>query len=143
MRTAALALVSAMIMAPWAGVAYADDEPQWNCKDPQAQQEMNYCSEMDFEKADKALNDIYKKAVKSQTELDKQSADIDPADVGALKALKKAQRAWIDYRDGHCEGMGYQAAGGSMQPMLISGCKTGLTNNRIKELKELMESLGN
>lgn len=143
MKIAALALSTAMMMAPWVGTAYADDEPQWNCKDPQAQQEMNYCSEVDFEAADKQLNAVYKKAMASQVELDKQSAEIDPSYVGAVKALKKAQRAWIDYRDGHCDGMGYQAVGGSMQPMLISGCKTGLTNNRIKELKELTEGLGN
>ena len=56
------------------------------------------------------------------------------------EALKKAQRAWIDYRDGHCDGMGYEAVGGSMQPMLISGCQARLTEHRTKELRELIDA---
>jgi uncharacterized protein YecT (DUF1311 family) len=66
-----------------------------------------------------------------------------PNYVGAVKALKKAQRAWIDYRDGHCEGVGFEARGGSMEPMVVSGCKAGLTNNRIRELHDLIKGSGN
>jgi uncharacterized protein YecT (DUF1311 family) len=118
-------------------------QDQVDCKNAQTQQDMNYCSEMDFEKADKELNAVYKKAMASQVDLDKQSAGFNPEYVGAAKALKKAQRAWIDYRDGQCEGVGYEAVGGTMQPMLISGCKADLTEKRVKELKELIKGMGN
>lgn len=141
MKSGYLTLALVLGLAP-SSVAFAQN-PDWNCDDPQAQQEINYCSDLDYRAADEELNKVYKKALKSQQELDKLNGEIDPAYVGAEKALKKAQRAWIDYRDGHCEGNGYQAAGGSMQPQLILGCLTGLTNNRIKELKELTEGLGN
>jgi uncharacterized protein YecT (DUF1311 family) len=127
---------------PAAAQAQQDDE-QVDCNNAQSQADMNYCSEMDFEKADKQLNTVYKQALKSQADLDKQSAEINPDYVGAVKALKKAQRAWIDYRDGQCEGESYQAVGGTMQPLLESGCKADLTNKRVKELQELIKGMGN
>ena len=33
----------------------AAQDPQWNCENPQAQQEMNYCAARDFERADAGL----------------------------------------------------------------------------------------
>lgn len=124
-------------------VAYAQEDPPVDCANAQTQMDMNQCAYEDFEKADRELNAVYKKAMVSQVELDKQSAEMSPVYVGAVKALKKAQRAWIDYRDGQCEGMGYQASGGSMQGMLIDGCKASLTQARTKELRELTQGLGN
>ena len=123
-------------------VAHAQED-QVDCNNAQTQADMTNCARQDFEKADKQLNAVYKKAMANQVALDKQSAEISPEYVGAVKALKKAQRAWIDYRDGHCEGVSYEAAGGTMQPMLELGCKATLTTNRIKELRELIQGMGN
>ena len=49
-----------------------------------------------------------------------------------------AQRGWIAYRDGQCELAGFEARGGSMEPMLVSGCLADLTRKRTKELKEFI-----
>jgi uncharacterized protein YecT (DUF1311 family) len=98
---------------------------------------------MDFEKADDQLNVVYKQALKNQADLDEQNAEFYPDQAGAVKALKKAQRAWIDYRDGQCEGESYQAAGGTMQPMLEASCDADLTRKRVKELQDLIKGLGN
>jgi uncharacterized protein YecT (DUF1311 family) len=140
MRLTALAAALALASA---GVALAQEEPPLDCANAMTQADMNQCSYMDFEKADTELNAVYKDAMKSAVEADKQAAEMDPAYVGAVKALKKAQRAWIDYRDGHCDGVGYEAVGGSMQSMLISGCQARLTEHRTKELRELVDGLGN
>jgi uncharacterized protein YecT (DUF1311 family) len=67
--------------------------------------------------------------------------DLDAGEKGAEKALLKAQRAWIDYRDGQCEAEGFQARGGTMEPMLVAGCIANLTDQRTKELKQLEESM--
>jgi uncharacterized protein YecT (DUF1311 family) len=139
MRRAAIA---ALLLLGGLNVAHAQDD-QVDCNNAQTQADMTNCAGQDFEKADKELNAVYKEAMASQVALDKQSAEISPDYVGAVKALKKAQRAWIDYRDGECEGVSYQAAGGTMQPMLELGCKADLTNKRIKELKELIQGAGN
>jgi uncharacterized protein YecT (DUF1311 family) len=124
-------------------MAFAQEDPPLDCANAQTQADLNQCSYMDFETADKELNVVYKEALKSAVEADKQAAEMGPGYVGAVKALKKAQRAWIDYRDGHCDGVGYEAVGGSMQPMLITGCQARLTEQRTKELRELIEGIGN
>jgi uncharacterized protein YecT (DUF1311 family) len=133
--------VAVLLATPMA--AMAQEDAPLDCANAQTQADMTSCAGQDFKKADKELNAVYKKAMASQVALDKQSADISPNYVGAVKALKKAQRAWIDYRDGHCEGVSYEAAGGTMQPMLELGCKAGLTNKRVKELRELTQGMGN
>lgn len=123
--------------------ASAQQEPSAACEDAVTQADLNSCTYLEFEAADKELNTVYKQAMKSQEEVDKQAAEMGEGYVGAVKALRKAQRAWIDYRDGHCDGVGYEAVGGSMQPMLINGCLATMTKTRTKELRELMEGLGN
>lgn len=137
-----LALASAFFLAS-SGVAFAQEDPPLDCANAMNQADLNQCSHIDFEKADRELNVVYKEALKSAAEADKEAAEMGPYYVGAVKALKKAQRAWIDYRDGHCDSVGYEAVGGSMQSMLISGCQARLTENRTKELRELIEGIGN
>ena len=136
------ALATALVLA-LSGIVLAQEDPPLDCANAMSQADMNQCSYMDFERADKELNAVYKEALKSAVEADKQAAEMNEAYVGAVKALKKAQRAWIDYRDGHCDGVGYEAVGGSMQSMLISGCQARLTEHRTKELRELAEGTGN
>ena len=62
---------------------------------------------------------------------------------GAEEALVKAQRAWVNFRDAECEAAGFQARGGTMEPMLVAGCIAELTDARTKQLKELAETMGN
>jgi len=136
---AAIALAGFMATA-----AYAQDAETVDCDNAQTQMDMNTCAEQDFEKADAALNKAYKKAMTAQKAIDAQvQEDLGADSVGAVAALKKAQRAWIDYRDGQCEGEGFQAHGGSMEPMLVMGCKASLSNSRAKELKELATGMEN
>ncbi|MDK4702884.1 lysozyme inhibitor LprI family protein [Rhizobium sp. CNPSo 4062] len=107
-----------------------------DCANAQTQTDMNVCAVLEFGEADKALNAQYKKTRAAMVAID---ADLDNDMKGAEKALIKAQRAWVDYRDGECETQGFQARGGSMEPMLVSGCKADLTKKRTKELKDLAD----
>jgi uncharacterized protein YecT (DUF1311 family) len=104
-----------------------------NCVDPQAQIEMNMCAWQDFEKADAELNAIWKDAMTAAKALDAEESN--PNLKGAAKALLAGQRGWIAYRDGQCELAGWEAHGGSMEPMLESGCKAELTRERTSQLK--------
>ena len=124
-------------------IVLAQEDPPIDCKNSFIQSDLNSCAAMAWGEADDELNAVYKKALKSQEELDKGNAEIDQNYVGAVAALKKAQRAWIDYRDGHCDGVSFQVAGGSMMPQVINDCQTELTKRRTKELQELIEGLGN
>jgi len=108
-----------------------------DCTDPQAQQDMNICAYQDFEAADAELNAAWKEARASAKEMDAQyEADMK----GAEKALLAGQRGWIAYRDGHCELAGWEAHGGSMEPMLVSGCMAELTRERTKQLQALVSA---
>jgi uncharacterized protein YecT (DUF1311 family) len=101
--------------------------------------ELNYCAEKDFDAADAALNTQWKQTRKVVADYDKQ---LEANQRGAEKALLKAQRAWIDYRDGQCEAEGFAARGGTMEPMLVMSCKAEVSKVRADELKQLAETIG-
>jgi len=111
-----------------------------DCNNAETQLEMTFCAEKDWQGADAELNAAYKTAMADMKETDSYLPD----DLkGAADALRDAQRAWIPYRDKACASYGYLARGGSMEPQLIYICRAELTRQRIKELKELAEGLGN
>ncbi|MDK4734555.1 MULTISPECIES: lysozyme inhibitor LprI family protein [unclassified Rhizobium] len=111
-----------------------------DCKNPQTQSDMTSCEEARHEAADKALNEQYKKTRAAMAAIDK---DLDGDMKGAERALVKAQRAWIDYRDAECDAFGFQARGGTMEPMLVAGCLAEETDKRTKELKQLEDTMSN
>ena len=119
-------------------VATADD-PSIDCDNQRYQVEMNYCAGQDYEVADAELNAQYKQTVVVLKARDKdidRSYDTQPTHYEALLA---AQRAWLTYRDQQCLGESFAARGGSMAPMLHSGCMARLTKARTAELQALVE----
>lgn len=93
----------------------------------QTQYEMNEKEANNYKVKDAELNKVYKRLI-SLLELPKEK-----------EMLIKAQRNWILYRDAHCAFTESAYEGGSMQPMVYFGCMTEITNQRIKELKALIE----
>ncbi|WP_092936335.1 lysozyme inhibitor LprI family protein [Rhizobium sp. 9140] len=108
------------------------DDP--DCSKAVTQSDMTACSQQDYETADVALNAAYRKTLARAQAMDKDLADLGDHMVGAVEALKTAQRAWIAYRDGQCALAGFEARGGSMEPMLVAGCLAELTTKRTDEL---------
>ena len=130
MRSHAAAL--ALLLVATAPAAAQDDV---DCNNQMAQQDMNFCAYKDYEAADAELNAVWNHVRKTAKDLDAELSD----DLkGADKALLAAQRAWISYRDSQCELSGFEARGGSMEPMLVSGCLADLTRKRTKELREFV-----
>jgi len=111
-----------------------------DCKSPTTQTDMTLCERARQDEADKALNVQYKKTRAAMVAIDK---DQDDDMKGAEKALVTAQRAWITYRDAQCEAEGFQARGGTMEPMLVAGCIANVTDARTKELKTLEDAMSN
>lgn len=115
-----------------AAPAWTQDE-DIDCENAMAQQGMNACAGKDFEKADAELNEVWQNAIAAAKEADAEmTADGRP---GHEETLRKAQRAWIEFRDAQCEYDGFEARGGSMEPMLVSGCLAELTRQRTKQLQ--------
>jgi uncharacterized protein YecT (DUF1311 family) len=120
----------------------AAQDPQWNCENPQAQQEMNYCAAEDFRRADAELNTVYRTAITNAQAADRDYAGLadgggGPSDGGPGEeaTLRAAQRAWIALRDANCRLESFEARGGSMQPMIDAGCRATMTRARIAELR--------
>ena len=128
-------------------------DPQWNCENPQAQQEMNYCAAQDAERADAELNNVYRTAIERARAADRDYARGDPGGANARSgepgeeaSLRAAQRAWVAFRDAHCRLQSFEARGGSMQPMIEGGCRATITRARTAELRgpnpDCQEDLG-
>ena len=129
-------LVIAAVFCVTAGISMPVAAQEPNCKEPQTQADMTICAGKDYEKADKQLNVEYQKLRKLLVERDK-TADADGK--GATDALVTAQRAWVAFRDANCAVAGFQARGGSMEPMLISSCLAEMSTRRADELRQLSE----
>jgi uncharacterized protein YecT (DUF1311 family) len=102
-----------------------------DCSSLQTQFDMNFCADQDFQKIDGTLNLIWDDA-KTNAENEDDTGD-------QSKTLLTAQRNWLAYRNSQCEFEGLAAAGGSMQPMLVSECKTKMTDERVKLLRSYID----
>ncbi len=134
----ATAGLAGLLLGATAGNVLAQSGQDYNCEDPGYQQEMNYCAYQDFVEADRMLNAEYQKAIAQAKELDRYGS-ID--DQSAEGVLRQAQRAWVAFRDANCLAEGFVAHGGTMEPMLVDGCKARVTLHRIKELKSYVEMI--
>ena len=115
------------------------DAPQWNCDEPIAQQELNYCAHQDYLAADADLNAQWGITSAEMKERDKGGWGEEDGRPGYFETLLEGQRAWLKYRDAQCTSEGYWARGGSMEHMLRSYCLARLTKLRTAELRELVE----
>jgi len=109
--------------------------------DAGVQQEMNICAAREFVAADAELNAQWRITRAAMKKRDESWDEGSPPDwdvrPGYFVTLLEAQRAWITYRDAHCRSDGYFARGGSLEPLLVSTCKTALTKERTEQLREL------
>jgi uncharacterized protein YecT (DUF1311 family) len=112
-------------------------EPQWNCADPQAQSEMNACAAIDFARADAELNAEYRAAIAHARASDRETSGRAEGDdrPGDEATLREAQRAWVVFRDAHCRLEGYEARGGSMEPLVYNSCRAEITRARTAQLR--------
>ena len=115
-------------------------QPALDCDNAYTQSDMNQCAWIEYEAADAALNAQWAETAAAMKRMDA-GADTtyDDGRPGYFDQLLAAQRVWLKYRDEHCASEGYLARGGSMEPLLVSTCKTDLTEKRTKELRELTE----
>ena len=123
------------MIAAMALMAAQDAGDQPNCDDPQYQAEMNLCAVRDFEAQDTELNRVWAEQIAAAREADREiNREFDQRPTEE-EMLRRAQRAWITFRDAHCTVEGYrEARGGSMEPMVYEGCRARLTEERIAQL---------
>ena len=122
-------IVALLLAAAAADVQKSADDPiEIACLDSdQSQQGMNRCAGDAFERADKALNAMWAKVLVRYGE-----------DAKSKKLLLDSQRAWLKYRDSYCELAAYDNIGGSIWPLINSGCLAAATRQRTRELADLI-----
>lgn len=103
--------------------------PAWaeDCSDLPTQMDMTLCAGRAYEAADAELNTLYgriKTALAASPEI--------------RDRLVAAQRAWVSFRDAECTFTAAGVEGGSIQPMIIAQCRTGLTESRIVDFKRYL-----
>lgn len=107
-----------------------------NCGDL-PQQPMNHCFRREFERVDAAMNAQWQRTAAAMKAADRE-LERDDRQPRHFPTLLAAQRAWVTYREQHCLGASFEARGGSLQPTLDSTCQTGLTRERVKQLKAMV-----
>lgn len=113
------------------------------CEEATTQQEMNLCAAQEFERADAALNAQWRRTRKVIQARDQRMRESDPKSDGRRlsdDSLLQAQRAWLRFRDAQCRTEGFAARGGSLEPLLVSTCKTRLTTRRTEDLNQMIQT---
>ncbi|MFN6561818.1 MAG: lysozyme inhibitor LprI family protein [Nostoc sp. ChiSLP01] len=98
-----------------------------NCNNPQTQVEINECSRLSYQNADKKLNTTYQQLLPKLDRTRKQK-------------LIAAQQAWIKFRDTTCEFERSEYEGGSIAPTIYFGCLENTTKERTQQLQEYLKS---
>jgi uncharacterized protein YecT (DUF1311 family) len=133
--------LTVLLAALWGASALAGeavDAPD-PCDDPMTQSAMNMCAFQDYQRADEALNAIWPRIREAAKRRDENAYSDE--DRGLWEAVLEGQRGWLTYREHHCAAEGFVVRGGSMEPLLVSGCKAGLTNKRVDQLDMLLSEL--
>jgi uncharacterized protein YecT (DUF1311 family) len=93
-----------------------------NCKSPDLNQiDLDNCAGQDFTASDAKLNALYKTLMSKY-------------DAPNQAKLRTAEKAWLIYRDAECDYETNGTAGGTINPMMDTMCRTTKTDARIKEL---------
>ncbi|HET6934674.1 MAG TPA: lysozyme inhibitor LprI family protein [Candidatus Angelobacter sp.] len=109
---------------PQLGICLLLAQTAWpQCENAGTTVETTNCYADELKKADAELNKIYKAAL----------ADLEGKD--AVK-LRKAQRAWMAYRDAQCDAEYGTWGGGSGGPAAHLACLGRLTHQRTAEIRE-------
>lgn len=121
--TRAFATVVCVLLA---GPALASDHgvfDERDCTRTETQRDLNHCTAENLDAANRTLTDVYR-AVMARQETE-----------AARRALREAERAWVDFKDGKCAAdAGPRGEGGSMWPTNWAYCEIEVTKKRIREL---------
>ncbi len=94
-----------------------------DCRNPMDQRSLNRCAGEEYEAADRELNAVYVRLFAAIN------------DEGYRSKLRIAQRNWMQFRDNECTFETADSEGGSMHPLVYTGCLTRLTRERIRALQ--------
>ena len=95
-----------------------------DCRNAPDQSTMNECADQGARAADARLNATYRRVLQ-------RLASATPM----RDQLVRAQRAWLAFRDQECAFTASGVEGGSIHPMILSGCLEDLASRRTRDLE--------
>lgn len=101
------------------------------------QPEMNVCATQEWQRADRALNDAYREAVRRIRADDSFMLTSDGRPAGDI-LLRDLQRDWTRQRESQCQLESYSARGGSLEPFIFERCRAAVTRQRTQWLEDLL-----
>jgi uncharacterized protein YecT (DUF1311 family) len=117
-------VVVALAAAPSPASDSAGKNTCWDTA--QTQLALNQCAEADLKAADADLNAVYKQLMARP-------------DGAFTQRLRAAQRAWVAFRDAHVAALYGASTEGSVRPMCAALALRDLTQERVKQLRALLE----
>jgi uncharacterized protein YecT (DUF1311 family) len=127
MRTISTAIVAIVLLSCGPSASGPLYQTQ-DCNKETNQMELNQCAQANYESADHALNDTYRRAMEAA------------GDQHAKDGLRDSERAWIAFRDRECaRQLGPREEGGSIWPMDMANCLQEKTDARIRELRHSLD----
>jgi uncharacterized protein YecT (DUF1311 family) len=109
-----------------------------DCTDPQSNPETKLCTQRELDRADAELNKVYKDALAAAREQYRTAHDDYEKMPDSEAMLRKAQRAWVAFRDANCDYQYQIYYGGSLAGLSYLACKSEMTKARVKELRTMM-----
>ncbi|WP_172564214.1 lysozyme inhibitor LprI family protein [Vibrio navarrensis] len=94
------------------------------------------CVEQKMESADKELNESYQEAIARISEEEAALREI-WSQTELVEPFRKAQRAWLKYRDAECEFSGLSSTPSPWQGVQIEECKLRMTLERVEYFKSV------
>jgi len=118
---------------------FAEDEIDCEKDTPIVTIDVRRCMDLSYIKADKELNDVYRKLIDTYKENLEEAKARDPNDYddeqGSFEYLRQSQRDWIKFRDSSCRFDASHLSGGTWEPIVYLGCLTALTEQQTERLK--------
>ncbi len=126
MRAIGIAVIGTVVWTAPAAAAPMTDA----CLDPSVRTagDMSTCRKREHAAADSDLNRVYGQLVAANRD-----------ENGYVEALRKAQRAWLSFRDAQCNIATWDSRRGTAYDVYVSLCLTALTRARTTQLLELRE----
>lgn len=116
-------LVAMVMMLPVACIAM-------DCDKAIATPDINACAYADYQKADAALNAMYKRVLDAYKD-----GQGEAGSYSTRADLVKAQRAWVQFRDANCNAVYDRWQQGTIRGLMANACLKELTEQRTAQLE--------
>ncbi|WP_019274212.1 lysozyme inhibitor LprI family protein [Vibrio coralliilyticus] len=128
-----LLVILALVSVP----SFASDDIEAPCKVKGAGVIAGYqCVEQKMELADKELNESYQEAIARISEEEAALRET-WSETELVEPFRKAQRAWLKYRDAECEFSGLSSTPSPWQGVQIEECRLRMTLERVEYFKSV------